>query len=63
MGLTFKENCPDIRNSKVLDVINKLKKYDVDITVWDPLVNKNEVKKIHNLDIRNEVQIENHLMS
>ncbi len=55
MGLTFKENCPDIRNSKVFDVINELKKNDVNITIWDPLADKNEVKKIHDLEITNKV--------
>jgi UDP-N-acetyl-D-galactosamine dehydrogenase len=37
LGLTFKENCPDIRNSKVLDLVSSLKKYSIDITLVDPL--------------------------
>ena len=36
MGLTFKENCPDIRNSKVIDIVNELKEYEVDIDIFDP---------------------------
>jgi UDP-N-acetyl-D-galactosamine dehydrogenase len=38
MGLTFKENCPDIRNTKVVDSINSLKKYNVNVDVYDPWV-------------------------
>ena len=38
MGMTFKENCPDVRNSKVVDVINELKKYGADVDVFDPWV-------------------------
>ena len=45
MGITFKENCPDIRNSKVLDIINNLKAAKVDIQITDPIVSENEVKE------------------
>jgi UDP-N-acetyl-D-galactosamine dehydrogenase len=38
MGLTFKENCPDLRNTKVVDIINELKEYDVNVDVYDPWV-------------------------
>ena len=55
MGLTFKENCPDIRNSKkVFDVIHELRKYKVDITVWDPLITKNDIKELDGIDIITE---------
>lgn len=43
MGITFKENCPDIRNSKVIDVIEELRKYNLNIDVYDPWANVNEV--------------------
>jgi UDP-N-acetyl-D-galactosamine dehydrogenase len=36
MGLTFKENCPDLRNTKVIDSINKLKDYSINVDVYDP---------------------------
>lgn len=39
LGFTFKENCPDVRNTKVIDIYRALKEYDVDITVYDPWVN------------------------
>src|SRR5690606_1101784 len=38
MGLTFKENCPDLRNTRVIDVINELKEYHVEVDVYDPWV-------------------------
>ena len=43
MGLTFKENCPDIRNSKVVDVVSALKSYGMRVDIYDPLVNPAEV--------------------
>ncbi len=45
MGITFKENCSDIRNSKVIDIINKLKEDGVNIEVVDPLAEESEVQK------------------
>lgn len=51
MGITFKENCPDIRNSKVLDIINKLKEYDVEVTVVDPQADSKEVKEVYHLEV------------
>ena len=44
LGITFKENCPDIRNSKVIDVIDELRNYNLNIDVYDPWANKEEVK-------------------
>ncbi len=49
MGLTFKENCPDIRNTKVIDLIDNLKKEDISVEVYDPWANKDEV--LDRLDI------------
>jgi UDP-N-acetyl-D-glucosamine/UDP-N-acetyl-D-galactosamine dehydrogenase len=43
MGLTFKENCPDIRNTKVIDIINELLDYDVNVDVFDPWIEANDV--------------------
>ncbi|QEE49455.1 nucleotide sugar dehydrogenase [Flavobacterium alkalisoli] len=45
LGIAFKENCPDVRNTKIVDVINKLKEYSVNIIVYDPVVNPDEVEK------------------
>ena len=44
LGITFKENCPDIRNSKVIDVINELERYNLRVTIHDPWANANEVQ-------------------
>jgi UDP-N-acetyl-D-galactosamine dehydrogenase len=44
LGITFKENCPDVRNTKVVDILNVLKDYEVDLTIYDPWANPEEVK-------------------
>ena len=49
MGLTFKENCSDIRNSGVESVIIELKKFKCNLDLQDPLVDKEEVKKIYDI--------------
>lgn len=43
LGITFKENCPDIRNSKVIDIYNELIQYNINVDVYDPHANVNEV--------------------
>jgi UDP-N-acetyl-D-galactosamine dehydrogenase len=43
LGITFKENCPDVRNTKAIDVVNALKSYGTNITIYDPWANKEEV--------------------
>jgi UDP-N-acetyl-D-glucosamine/UDP-N-acetyl-D-galactosamine dehydrogenase len=50
MGLTFKENCNDIRNSGILSVINKLKQHHCNLDLYDPWVNRNEVKNLYNIN-------------
>lgn len=44
LGFTFKENCPDVRNTKVFDIVNELKTYEADITIVDPWANSHEVE-------------------
>ena len=58
LGITFKENCPDIRNSRVIDVIEELKEFGCDITVSDYWADADEVKCEYNLDLKNEVNYE-----
>ena len=53
LGITFKENCPDIRNTKIVDVISSLKEYKVNVSIYDPLANIEEVKGTYNLDLTN----------
>ncbi len=55
MGFTFKENCPDVRNTKVIDIYNSLKEYSVDITVYDPWANPSIAKREYGIDIVNEL--------
>ncbi len=51
LGITFKENCPDIRNSRVIDIIEELKSYHVNVDVYDPWALKEEVQDEYNLDL------------
>ncbi len=51
LGLTFKENCPDIRNTKVVDIYHTLKEYTSNITVYDPWANIEKVKEEYNIKI------------
>ena len=44
MGLTFKENCPDLRNTRVIDIIDELKSYGMEVDVWDPWVSVTEAE-------------------
>jgi UDP-N-acetyl-D-galactosamine dehydrogenase len=55
LGITFKENCPDVRNTKAIDVVNGLKDFGANITVFDPWANPKEVKHEYNLDIVNQL--------
>lgn len=54
LGITFKENCPDVRNTKVVDVINGLKDYGINIDIYDPWARAGAVKHEYNLDILTE---------
>ena len=55
MGFTFKENCPDVRNTKVVDIVKALKEYNVNITIYDPWANPAIAKKEYNIDIATEL--------
>lgn len=56
-GITFKENCPDIRNSKVIDIINMLKNYGINLKVVDPHADAGLVKKAYGIDLIDRRQI------
>jgi UDP-N-acetyl-D-galactosamine dehydrogenase len=51
IGLTFKENCPDLRNSKVADIVHELESYGVDVHVWDPLADAGEARHEYAIDL------------
>ncbi|PHS73481.1 MAG: Vi polysaccharide biosynthesis UDP-N-acetylglucosamine C-6 dehydrogenase TviB [Cycloclasticus sp.] len=51
MGLSFKENCPDLRNTRVIEMVGELEQCNADVDVWDPWVNAEEVKKEYKLNL------------
>jgi UDP-N-acetyl-D-galactosamine dehydrogenase len=51
LGITFKENCPDIRNSHVVDVIRELKEFGCHIDVYDPWADPDDVKKMYGIEL------------
>ena len=55
LGITFKENCPDIRNSRVVDIYRELRDFGMEVDVYDPWANKAEVKKEHGIDLVSEL--------
>ena len=55
LGFTFKENCPDVRNTKVIDIYRALKEYNVDITVYDPWANPAIAKHEYGIEVVNEL--------
>ncbi len=59
LGITFKENCPDIRNTKVVDIYHTLSEYTNNITIFDPWANKENVNKAYGIDITNVMPSEN----
>lgn len=58
MGLTFKEDCPDLRNTRVVDIIGELKEFGVDVDVHDPWVNHEEAKAEYDLELVNSLEPE-----
>jgi len=59
MGITFKENCPDTRNSKVIDIINELKEYGIEIKVVDPLAEESEVQREYGIKLSKLEEVTN----
>jgi len=55
MGFSFKENCPDFRNTGVLNLFNELKDFSCNLTVFDPLVDNNRVFKVHKIEVHKEI--------
>ncbi len=51
MGLTFKENCPDVRNTKVVDILSELGEYEMNVDVYDPWVNPADAKHEYDVDL------------
>ncbi len=57
LGITFKENCPDIRNSRVIDIYSELKEFGLIVDVYDPHANKEEVQKQYKIKLVDEINI------
>ena len=55
LGITFKENCPDVRNTKVIDVISKIREFGINVTIFDPWANPDVVKTEYGLESLNEL--------
>jgi len=56
LGLAFKENCPDIRNTRVIDIIDELKDYNANVDVYDPWANPREARKEYGVDLLPELR-------
>jgi UDP-N-acetyl-D-galactosamine dehydrogenase len=56
LGLSFKEDCPDIRNTKVTDIIEELREYNCKVSVYDPWVNKLEAKKEYGINLLDKIE-------
>jgi UDP-N-acetyl-D-galactosamine dehydrogenase len=54
LGLAFKENCPDVRNTKVVDIVAELASYAAKVDVYDPWVDADEARHEYGLDLVNE---------
>jgi UDP-N-acetyl-D-glucosamine/UDP-N-acetyl-D-galactosamine dehydrogenase len=55
LGITFKENCPDVRNTKVVDVVNALKVYNTNVLIYDPWASEEEVMREYGLSSKKEI--------
>ena len=55
LGFTFKENCPDVRNTKVIDIFKELKQYNTKITIYDPWADPKLAQKVYGVNITNEL--------
>ena len=55
LGLSFKENCPDVRNTKVIDIVHELKEYNIDVDVYDPWVDADEARYEYGISLINDI--------
>ena len=57
LGFTFKEDCPDVRNTRVIDIYNELRNFDIEVDVYDPWASPKEVKHEYNIQISNSIPV------
>lgn len=55
LGFTFKEDCPDVRNTRVIDIYNELINFDIQVEIFDPWVNPNEVREEYNIEVSSDL--------
>ncbi len=55
LGITFKENCPDVRNTRIVDVVSAIKDYGVEVSIYDPWANPSEVKREYGFEMMNKL--------
>lgn len=60
LGFTFKEDCPDVRNTRVIDIYNELRNFDINVEVYDPWANVQEVKHEYGIEISNSIPNEHY---
>jgi UDP-N-acetyl-D-galactosamine dehydrogenase len=60
LGFTFKEDCPDVRNTRVIDIYNELRNFDINVEVYDPWANIQEVKHEYGIEISNSIPNKNY---
>ena len=60
LGITFKEDCSDIRNSKIIDIYKELKQFGLEVDVYDPVVDTNLVKIDYGIDCIKSVKVNNY---
>ena len=58
LGFTFKENCPDVRNTKVIDIVKTLRSYNTNVTVYDPWANPEIVRREYGVEVTNQLPSE-----
>jgi UDP-N-acetyl-D-galactosamine dehydrogenase len=58
LGFTFKENCPDVRNTKVIDIVNELMTFNTKLLIFDPIADKKEVKQEYGIPIIQKIDID-----
>lgn len=58
LGFTFKENCPDVRNTKVIDIVKTLKSYNTNVTIYDPWANPEVVRREYGVEVTNQLPSE-----
>ena len=57
LGFTFKENCPDVRNTRVIDIYHELNEYGLNVTVYDPWIDKAEVQYEYGIEVENDTSV------